>query len=72
MGVAVNASGAAYLMVLEVVGGFQADAGIPGASWLSPVAIGSVLACLLATLALLVHPHPSRAVARGHPAPARA
>ncbi len=72
MGVAVNASGAAYLMVLEVVGGFQADAGIPGASWLSPVAIGSVLACLLATLALLVHPHPSRTVARGHPAPARA
>lgn len=72
MGVAVNASGAAYLMVLEVVGGFQADAGIPGASWLSPVAIGAVLACLLATLALLVHPHPSRRVARGRPAPARA
>ena len=72
MGVAVNASGAAYLMVLEVVGGFQADAGIPGASWLSPVAIGAVLACLLATLALLVHPHPSRTVARGRPAPARA
>ncbi|MDF3044076.1 MAG: hypothetical protein K0R30_304 [Ornithinibacter sp.] len=72
MGVAVNASGAAYLMVLEVVGGFQADAGIPGASWLSPVAIGAVLACLLATLALLVRPHPSRTVARGRPAPARA
>ena len=72
MAVAVNASGAAYLTVLEVVGGFQADAGIPGASWLSPVAIGAVLACLVATLALLVHPHPSRTVARGHPAPARA
>ena len=64
MGVAVNASGAAYLMVLEVVGGFQADAGIPGASWLSPVAIGAVLACLLATLALLVAPAP---VADGGP-----
>jgi hypothetical protein len=72
MGVAVNASGAAYLMVLEVVGGFQADSGVPGASWLSPVAIGAVLACLLATLALLVHPYPSRTVARGHHAPARA
>ena len=60
LAVAVNASGAAYLAVLWAVGGFQADAGIPGTSWLSPVAIGSVAACLLATLALLVHPHPER------------
>ena len=58
LAVAVNASGAAYLAVLWAVGGFQADAGIPGTSWLSPVAIGSFLACLLATVALLVHPQP--------------
>lgn len=74
LAVAVNASGAAYLAVLEVVGGFQADAGIAGRTWLSPVAIGAVLACLLATLALLVQPHPvtaSAAAARhGTPAPA--
>jgi hypothetical protein len=57
LAVAVNASGAAYLAVLWVVGGFQADAGLPGTTWMSPVAIGSVLACLAATLALLVHPH---------------
>ena len=58
LAVAVNASGAAYLAVLWAVGGFQSDAGIPGTSWLSPVAIGSLLACLLATVALLVHPQP--------------
>jgi hypothetical protein len=59
LAVAVNASGAVYLAVLWAVGGFQADAGIPGTTWLSPVAIGSVLACLAATLALLVRPHGS-------------
>jgi hypothetical protein len=58
LAVAINASGAVYLAVLWAVGGFQANAGIPGTTWLSPVAIGSVLACLAATLALLVHPHP--------------
>ena len=58
LGVAINASGAVYLAVLWAVGGFQADAGIAGKTWLSPVAIGSVLACLAATLALLVRPHP--------------
>ena len=58
LAVAINASGAVYLGVLWAVGGFQANAGIPGTTWLSPVAIGSVLACLSATLALLVHPHP--------------
>ena len=34
LGVAINASGAAYLAVLEAVGGFQADAGIAGKTWL--------------------------------------
>ena len=73
LAVAINASGAAYLAVLEMVGGSQADAGIAGKTWLSPVAIGSVLACLLATLALLVHPHPSSpTVAPRHQAAARA
>jgi hypothetical protein len=57
LAVAINASGAVYLAVLWAVGGFQADAGIPGTTWLSPVAIGSVLACLAATVALLVRPH---------------
>lgn len=71
LAVAVNASGAAYLAVLWAVGGFQADAGIAGTSWLSPVAIGSTLACLLATLALLVHPHQGRVVAPRHTTPAR-
>jgi len=55
--VAINASGAVYLAVLWAVGGFQADADIPGTTWMSPVAIGSVLACAAATLALLVRPH---------------
>jgi len=57
LAVAVNASGAVYLTVLWVVGGFHADAGIPGSTWLSPVAVGSVLACLAAALTLLGHPH---------------
>ncbi len=60
LGVAINASGAVYLAVLWAVGGFQADAGIAGKTWLSPVAIGSVLACLAATLALLVRPDRGR------------
>ncbi|HYN68047.1 MAG TPA: hypothetical protein VES93_14260 [Ornithinibacter sp.] len=75
LAVAVNASGAVYLAVLWAVGGFQADAGIAGKTWLSPVAIGSVLACLAATLALLVRPHPhgqqDRADAPRAPAHAR-
>jgi len=58
LAVAMNASGAVYLAVLWAVGGFQAEAGIPGTTWRSPVAIGSVLACLAATVALLVHPGP--------------
>lgn len=71
LAVAVNVSGAAYLAVLWVVGGFQADAGIPGTSWLSPVAIGSMLACLVAAVALLVHPHEQEAPAARHSRPAR-
>jgi hypothetical protein len=69
LAVAINASGAVYLAVLWAVGGFQADAGIPGTTWLSPVAIGSVLACVAATLALLVRPRP---VEKRSPAPAAA
>lgn len=67
LAVAVNASGAAYLAVLWAVGGFQSDAGIAGTSWLSPVALGSTLACLAATLALLVRPgtHPVAARSGG-------
>ena len=67
LAVAINASGAVYLAVLWAVGGFQADAGIPGTTWLSPVAIGSVLACRAATLALLVRPP---GAGRTTPAPA--
>ena len=72
LAVAVNASGAVYLTVLWVVGGFQADAGIPGTTWLSPVAVGSVLACTAATLALLVRPHGPRGGAQATREPADA
>ena len=72
LAVAVNASGAAYLAVLWAVGGFQADAGIAGTSWLSPVAVGSTLACLLATLALLVRSGDRPVAAQRHTTPARA
>jgi hypothetical protein len=51
---AVNVSGAVYLAVLWAVGGFQADAGITGRTWASPMAIGSTLLCLAAALVLLV------------------
>ena len=57
MAVAINASGAAYLTVLEFVGGFQADTGIDGKTWASPTAIGAVLLCLSATVVLLLPPH---------------
>ncbi|HSO63585.1 MAG TPA: hypothetical protein VLQ78_00670 [Ornithinibacter sp.] len=71
LAVAVNVSGAAYLAVLWAVGGFQADAGIAGTTWLSPVAIGSTLACAVAAATLLVHPHEERATAPRHTRPAR-
>ena len=57
---AVNVSGAVYLAVLWAVGGFQADAGIAGRTWASPVAIGSTLLCLAAALVLLVPGRRSR------------
>ena len=74
LAVAVNVSGAAYLAVLWVVGGFQADAGIPGTTWLSPVAIGATLACTAAAAALLVRPTPGPVVVprHGHPVRVRA
>jgi hypothetical protein len=54
LGVAVNAFGAAYLTVLEFVGGFEADAGIAGKTWMSLPAIGSVLVCAACLVALVV------------------
>ena len=54
MAAAVNVAGAAYLLVLEFVGGFEANAGIAGTTWASPVAIVAVLLCLAAALVLLV------------------
>lgn len=52
LGVAVNLSGAMYLIVLEVVGGFQANAGIAGRTWVSmPSIVGSIL-CAAAALAV--------------------
>ena len=56
LAVAVNASGAAYLTVLEFVGGFQANAGIDGKTWSSPTAIVAVLLCLSAVGVLLLPP----------------
>ena len=72
LAVAVNVSGAAYLAVLWAVGGFQSDAGIPGTTWVSPVAIGATLACAVAAAALLVHPHEESASAPARHRPARA
>jgi hypothetical protein len=65
---AVNVSGAAYLAVLELVGGFQAQAGVAGATWASLPAVGGAVLCLGAALALLV---PRRRVS-GSTASARA
>jgi hypothetical protein len=65
---AVNVSGAVYLAVLWVVGGFQADAGIPDRTWASPVAIGSVLLTLAAALVLLIPWTPSVRRASREPA----
>lgn len=66
LAVAVNVSGAAYLAVLWAVGGFQANAGVAGTTWLSPVSIGATLACAAAAAALLVHPHEETATAPRH------
>jgi hypothetical protein len=53
LGVAVNLFGAAYLTVLEFVGGFQANAGIRGKTWMSPPAIGGALLCAAAAATFL-------------------
>lgn len=59
LGVAVNAFGAAYLVVLEFVGGFQANAGIENKTWMSPPAILGALLCGAAATALLRQIGPS-------------
>jgi hypothetical protein len=53
LGVAVNAFGAAYLVVLEFVGGFEANAGIADKTWMSPPAIGGAILCSAAVASLL-------------------
>jgi hypothetical protein len=53
LGVAVNTFGAAYLVVLEFVGGFEANAGVEGKTWLSPPALLGALLCAAAATALL-------------------
>jgi hypothetical protein len=54
LGVAVNLFGAAYLTVLEFVGGFQANAHIDGKTWNSPPAIAGALLCATAAITLLL------------------
>jgi hypothetical protein len=53
LGGAVSVFGAAYLTVLWCVGGFQADAGIDGKTWLSPAGVVPALLCLACALLLL-------------------
>lgn len=53
LGVAVNLFGAAYLIVLEFVGGFQANAGISDKTWNSPPVIVGALLCATAAAVLL-------------------
>jgi hypothetical protein len=53
LGVSVNLFGAAYLLVLEFVGGFEADAQIRGTTWLSPPALGGALLCASAAAVLV-------------------
>ncbi len=50
---AANVSAAAYLLVLEVGGGFQSNARIGTATWASAPAIGGTVLCLLAAVTLL-------------------
>ncbi|HZQ87551.1 MAG TPA: hypothetical protein VFA83_22085 [Acidimicrobiales bacterium] len=52
-GAAVNLFGAAYLVVLEFVGGFEANAGIADKTWISPPAIAGAALCALAAVTLL-------------------
>lgn len=58
LGTAVSLFGAAYLTVLEVVGGFQADAGIDGKTWASLPSIVAALLCAAAA-AVLLHRFPA-------------
>lgn len=53
LGVAVNVFGAFYLVVLEFVGGFQAEEGIGETTWLSMPAIGGAILCTIAVVLLL-------------------
>jgi hypothetical protein len=53
LGVAVNLFGAAYLVVLEFVGGYQANAGIADKTWVSPPVIAGALLCAAAAIILL-------------------
>lgn len=53
LGAAVNLFGAAYLIVLEFVGGFQANEGIADKTWISPPALGGALLCALAAWVVL-------------------
>lgn len=55
LGVAVNLFGAAYLLVLEFVGGFEANAGIEGKTWNSPPAILGAVLCAAGAATLLRH-----------------
>jgi hypothetical protein len=52
LGVAVNVFAAAYLLVLEFVGGFEANAGVDGTSWISPPAIVGAVLSASAAIAL--------------------
>ena len=53
LAVAVNLFGAAYLVVLEFVGGYQANAGIENKTWLSMPSIGGAISCALAAYVML-------------------
>jgi hypothetical protein len=53
LGVAVNLFGAAYLVVLEMVGGFEAEAGVAGKTWVSPAGLVGALACAVGAAVLL-------------------
>ncbi len=54
---AVDVAGALYLLVLEVANGFQAEAGIPGRSWVSTPALGAAALCLAAAVTMLHRQH---------------
>jgi hypothetical protein len=66
---AANVSAAAYLLVLEVGGGYQANAGIGSATWASAPAIGGTVLCLLGAVTLLTGR--SRAGVPPEPSPPR-